>query len=150
MTVVEQQPEIATAATPEPAQGIGDYLRRPLQILGAYRRQDLAPDLVAGLTVAAVAIPQSIAYASIAELPPQTGLYAAAVAAVVGSLWGSSRFLATGPVNAVSRGRGSLRAVALTPTGDGDHLSLPVAADGTFVLDVPFGVPFRLTPEDEA
>ena len=48
------------------------------------------------------------------------------------------------------RGRGSLRAVALTPTGDGERLVLPVAADGTFALDVPFGVPFRLTPEDGA
>jgi SulP family sulfate permease len=56
----------------------------------------------AGVTVATVAIPQAIAYASIAELPPHTGLYAAAVAAIVGSLWGSSRFLATGPVNALS------------------------------------------------
>ncbi|MCU0233550.1 MAG: SulP family inorganic anion transporter [Thermoanaerobaculales bacterium] len=102
MTAVEHEPEIATAAAAEPAQGIRDYLRRPLDILRGYRRQDLPPDVVAGLTVAAVAIPQSIAYASIAELPPQTGLYAAAVAAAVGSLWGSSRFLATGPVNAVS------------------------------------------------
>jgi SulP family sulfate permease len=52
--------------------------------------------------VAAVAIPQAIAYASIAELPPHYGLYTAAVGAIVGSLWGSSRFLATGPVNSVS------------------------------------------------
>ena len=49
-----------------------------------------------------VAIPQSIAYASIAGLPPSYGLYAAAVAAIVGSLWGSSRFLNTGPTNAIS------------------------------------------------
>jgi SulP family sulfate permease len=67
-----------------------------------YRRRDLSPDLIAGVTVAAVAIPQAIAYASIAELPPQVGLWAAAIAAVVGSFWGSSRFLATGPTNGVS------------------------------------------------
>ncbi|MAE71928.1 MAG: hypothetical protein CME06_15860 [Gemmatimonadetes bacterium] len=54
------------------------------------------------MTVAAVAIPQGIAYAAIAELPPQVGLYTAIVAAIVGSLWGSSPFLATGPTNATS------------------------------------------------
>ena len=86
----------------EPARGVVDYLRRPIDIFRGYRKQDFSPDLVAGVTVAAVAIPQSIAYASIAELPPQYGLYAGVVAAIVGSLWGSSRHLATGPVNAVS------------------------------------------------
>jgi hypothetical protein len=45
------------------------------------------------------------------------------------------------------RGRGSLHAVALTPAGDGDSLSLPVADDGNFALEVPLGVPFRLTLE---
>ncbi|MBU8933266.1 MAG: STAS domain-containing protein [candidate division Zixibacteria bacterium] len=79
-----------------------DYILRPLGILRGVNRQDLPSDLLAGLTVAAVAIPQAIAYASIAELPPHMGLYTAAVAAIVGALWGSSRFLATGPVNALS------------------------------------------------
>jgi SulP family sulfate permease len=92
----------AAAPLAEPAHGVVDYLRRPVEQFRDYRKQDLTPDLVAGVTVAAVAIPQSIAYASIADLPPQYGLYAAAVAAIVGSLWGSSRHLATGPVNAVS------------------------------------------------
>jgi sulfate permease, SulP family len=102
MTSQTAEQEVAIDPMPEPAQGIGDYLRRPIDIFTGYRRQDLSPDLIAGVTVAAVAIPQSIAYASIAELPPQYGLYAAVVAAIVGSLWGSSRHLATGPVNAVS------------------------------------------------
>ena len=43
-----------------------------------------------------------LAYALIAELPPQTGLYAAIVAAVIGALWGSSFHLHTGPTNAAS------------------------------------------------
>ena len=102
MTSRAEDPEGPIDPMPEPAQGIADYLRRPIDIFTGYRRQDLSPDLLAGVTVAAVAIPQSIAYASIAELPPQYGLYAAVVAAIVGSLWGSSRHLATGPVNAVS------------------------------------------------
>ncbi len=89
-----------------PAQQISrnarDYLLRPWAIIRGLRRQDLLADLLAGLTVAAVAVPQAIAYASIAELPAHIGLYTAALAAVVGALWGSSRFLATGPVNASS------------------------------------------------
>ncbi|UCD25723.1 MAG: STAS domain-containing protein [Gemmatimonadota bacterium] len=79
-----------------------DYLLRPISVLRLIGRDDVPADLIAGLTVAAVAIPQGIAYASIAELPPHIGLYTAAIGAIVGSLWGSSRFLATGPVNASS------------------------------------------------
>lgn len=59
-------------------------------------------DLVAALTVAVVAVPQSMAYALIAGLPVQYGLYAAIVPCIVGSLWGSSAQLVTGPTNAIS------------------------------------------------
>jgi len=59
-------------------------------------------DLIAGLTVAVVAIPQCIAYAAIAGLPPSYGLYSAVVASIAGALWGSSRYLSTGPTNAIS------------------------------------------------
>ena len=78
------------------------FFSRPVFILRRYRREDLRADLVAGLTVAVVLLPQAIAYALIAELPPQTGLYAAIVAAIVGALWGSSAHLHTGPTNAAS------------------------------------------------
>jgi SulP family sulfate permease len=78
------------------------FLERPAHILGSYRREDLWPDMMAGLTVAVVLLPQALAYALIADLPPQTGLYAAVVAAVVGALWGSSWHLHTGPTNAAS------------------------------------------------
>ncbi len=77
-------------------------LTRPLRIIRGYRPTRLRPDLIAGLTVAVVAIPQSIAYAAIAGLPPTYGLYSAAIAAIFGSLWGSSRYLSTGPTNAIS------------------------------------------------
>jgi len=79
-----------------------EALARPVEILRSYKMVRVRPDAIAGLTVAVVAIPQSIAYASIAGLPPSYGLFAAAVAAIVGSLWGSSRFLNTGPTNAIS------------------------------------------------
>ncbi len=67
-----------------------------------YRRSHLKADLFAGLTVAVVAVPQSMAYALIAGLPVQYGLYASIVPTIVGCLWGSSAHLITGPTTAVS------------------------------------------------
>jgi SulP family sulfate permease len=75
---------------------------RPVQVLQEYSRDDLGPDVIAGLIVAVILLPQAIAYALIAELPPQFGLYAAIVGALVGALWGSSNHLQTGPTNAIS------------------------------------------------
>lgn len=59
-------------------------------------------DLTAGLTVALVLIPQSMAYAQLAGLPPYIGLYAAFLPPLAAALFGSSRQLATGPVAVVS------------------------------------------------
>ncbi len=70
--------------------------------LRTYRGRYLRADLAAGLTVAVVAVPQSIAYALIAGLPVQYGLYASIVPTIVASLWGSSSHLITGPTTAVS------------------------------------------------
>ncbi len=60
--------------------------------------QTLKADFIAGLTVALVAIPQSLAYAQLAGVPAYYGLYAALVPVIVGALWGSSPALSTGPV----------------------------------------------------
>ena len=62
----------------------------------------LLRDLGAALAVTFMAVPQGIAYALIAGLPPITGLYAAAVPTIVGSLFRSSRHVISGPTNAVS------------------------------------------------
>lgn len=62
----------------------------------------LRADLISGVTVALVLIPQSMAYAQLAGLPPYYGLYAAFLPPVVAALFGSSRQLATGPVAIVS------------------------------------------------
>src|SRR4051812_41575414 len=62
------------------------------------RRDTLPADLVAGLTVALLAIPQSLAYAQLAGVPIQYGLYAALIPAVIGAMFGSSGVLSTGPV----------------------------------------------------
>jgi SulP family sulfate permease len=75
---------------------------QPVQLFREYSLSSLRPDVIAGLTIAVILLPQGIAYALIAELPPQTGLYAAIVAAIVGALWGSSNHLQTGPTNAIS------------------------------------------------
>ncbi|MCK5663842.1 MAG: sodium-independent anion transporter, partial [Thiotrichaceae bacterium] len=55
-------------------------------------------DLLAGLTVALVLIPQSMAYAQLAGLPAYYGLYAAFLPVMIAALWGSSSQLGTGPV----------------------------------------------------
>ncbi len=78
------------------------FFFQPVRTLRSYRRSDLRPDVVAGLTVAVILLPQAIAYALIADLPPAMGLYTAIVAAIVGALWGSSFHLQTGPTNAIS------------------------------------------------
>ena len=71
----------------------------------------LRADMVAGLTVALVLIPQSMAYATLAGLPEVYGLYIAFVPVFVAALWGSSRQLGTGPVAVVS----TMTATMLTP-----------------------------------
>ncbi len=67
-----------------------------------YSLRILALDTMAGLTVAAVALPQAMAYAQIANIPPQYGLYTAIVITVVGALFDSSKQLINGPTNAIS------------------------------------------------
>ncbi len=62
----------------------------------------LRADLLAGLIGAIVVLPQGIAFATLAGLPPQYGLYAAMVPAVVAALFGSSWHLVSGPTNAIS------------------------------------------------
>jgi SulP family sulfate permease len=73
-----------------------------LDSLRSYSPRSLRLDLQAGLTVAAIAVPQAMAYASIAGLPPQYGLYTAIVMTAVGALFDSSRQLINGPTNAIS------------------------------------------------
>jgi SulP family sulfate permease len=67
-----------------------------------YSSLDLKADVIAGITVALILVPQSIAYAQLAELPAQYGLYAALIPPVLAAIFGSSRHLATGPVAVIS------------------------------------------------
>ena len=74
----------------------------PAQWLREYRLQWLPRDAVAGATLAAYGIPVSLAYASLAGLPPQYGIYCYLVGGLFYALFGSSRQLAIGPTSAIS------------------------------------------------
>lgn len=75
------------------------YLRHNLR---GYSPESARHDVLAGLNVALLAFPQGMAYAMLAGLPIQHGLYCAAIAAVVGPLFCSSRLTSLGPSNATS------------------------------------------------
>ena len=74
----------------------------PAQWLAQYRASWLRSDVVAGVTLAAYAIPVSLAYASLAGLPPQVGVYGYLLGGLGYALLGSSRQLAIGPTSAIS------------------------------------------------
>lgn len=67
-----------------------------------YNRNDFMADIIAGLIVAVMLVPQSMAYALLAGLPPQVGLYASIVPLIIYGVMGTSRTLAVGPVAMVS------------------------------------------------
>ncbi|MBF0294921.1 MAG: sulfate permease [Magnetococcales bacterium] len=88
-------------------------------------RETLQADALAGITVALVLIPQSMAYANLAGLPAYYGLYAAFLPGAVAALFGSSRQLATGPVAVVSL----LTGASLLPfaqTGSDAYIALAI------------------------
>jgi len=87
--------------------------------------ETIRADLMAGIAVALVLIPQSMAYAQLAGLPPVYGLYASFLPVIVAALWGSSHQLATGPVAVVSL----LTATALIPLaaeGSAEYVALAI------------------------
>jgi sulfate permease, SulP family len=99
--------------------GAPTRLRRRVPLIGWLTRSDASSrraDVLAGLTVAAMLVPQGMAYAALAGLPPVTGLYASTVPLVAYALLGTSGQLAFGPVAIVSL----LTASTLAPLADGD------------------------------
>src|SRR5689334_14694489 len=70
--------------------------------LSRYQRSWLTRDVVAGVTLAAYAIPVSLAYASLAGLSPQFGIYCYLVGGIGYALFGTSRQLAVGPTSAIA------------------------------------------------
>jgi SulP family sulfate permease len=93
-----------------------------LDSLRHYSPRAAASDTMAGLTVAAVAVPQAMAYAQIAGLPPQYGLYTAIVMTGVGALFDSSKQLINGPTNAISIAIFS----ALVGFGESDRIQMAI------------------------
>jgi len=65
-------------------------------------RATLRTDILAGLTGAIVVLPQGVAFATLAGMPPEYGLYSAMIPCIIAALFGSSRVMVTGPANAIS------------------------------------------------
>lgn len=70
--------------------------------LKTYNLETMKSDLLAGLEVALLTVPQAMAYALVAGLPASTGLFAAVFSAIIAAFMGSSRYLVVGPVNAIA------------------------------------------------
>jgi SulP family sulfate permease len=81
---------------------LGVTLFPPLAWRKRVTRKSLRADLVAGIVGALIVLPQGVAFATLAGMPPEYGLYGAMLPAVVGALWGSSWHLVSGPTNATS------------------------------------------------
>ena len=94
-----------TDAEPVPPQSARGMVRGafpPLAWLRGYSLPSLKGDLVAGVTLAAYALPVALAYATLAGLPPQVGVYGYMLGGIGYALLGSSRHLAIGPTSAIS------------------------------------------------
>ncbi|KAF3609635.1 hypothetical protein DY000_02050435 [Brassica cretica] len=88
-------------------------------------------DVISGLTIASLAIPQGISYAKLANLPPIVGLYSSFVPPLIYSVLGSSKHLAVGPVSIASLVMGSMLSESVSPTQD-SILYLKLAFTSTF------------------
>lgn len=101
-----------------------------LPVLLGYRRENFGADLMAGLSVAAVALPVGIAYAQLAGFSPVSGIYASILPLVAYALFGTSRQLIVGPDSATC----ALIAAALAPLAAGnDALYLSLSLTLTFL-----------------
>ena len=90
-------------------------------------------DVLAGLTGAVVVLPQGVAFATLAGMPPQYGLYSAMVPCLIAAIFGSSRLIVTGPANAISLMTMSL-VVPLAMPGTPDYVSLVLTL--TFMVGI--------------
>jgi SulP family sulfate permease len=97
-----------------------------LNWLRNYKSQHLWGDITAGVIVTSLLIPQSMAYALLAGLPPQVGLYATILPAIIYPLLGTSRVLAVGPV-AVDSLMVAAAIAKFAPQGSPEYLTLAIA-----------------------
>jgi SulP family sulfate permease len=96
-------------------------------------KRDLRADLIAALTGAIVVLPQGVAFATIAGMPPEYGLYAGMVPAIIAALFGSSKHLVSGPTTAASVVLFSALSVYAIP-GSADYVTLALTL--TFMVGV--------------
>jgi high affinity sulfate transporter 1 len=113
----------------ERSEGLGRWAPG-LALLRRLRGEDLHRDLVAGVVLAALLVPQGMAYAQLAGVPPVTGLYATLVPLVVYFLLGPSRILILGPDSAVA----PLVAAAIIPLAAGGDASARIALAGLLAI----------------
>ncbi|MDH4158953.1 MAG: SulP family inorganic anion transporter [Actinomycetota bacterium] len=114
-------------------------LTRLFPVLGwlpKYQKGWLRPDLIAGLTVAALVVPKSLGYAGIAGVPLQYGLYAAAAGATLYAVMGTCRQIATGPSSALA----AVAAGAVAGAGSSEGDALTMVASITLVSGLGFVV----------
>jgi SulP family sulfate permease len=110
---------------------VGDWIQLPnLAEIRRYQRSWLRSDLLAGLTVSAYLIPQVLAYAGVAGLPPVIGLWAAVPPLVIYALLGSSRSLSMGPESSTAL----MTAAAIGPLAAGDSARYAALASGLALL----------------
>jgi high affinity sulfate transporter 1 len=92
-----------------------------------YNREWLRPDIIAALTLWALLVPEAMAYAGIAGMPPETGLYAAPLAMIAYAIFGSSRHLNVGPSSAVAALSLSVVAALGVAIGSDEFILLSIA-----------------------
>ncbi|KAJ7962965.1 sulfate transporter 3 1 [Quillaja saponaria] len=100
-----------------------------------YNFRLLRSDVISGLTIASLAIPQGISYAKLANLPPIVGLYSSFVPPLIYSLLGSSRHIGVGPVSIASLVMGSMLSETVSSSED-SILYLKLAFTATFFAGV--------------
>ncbi len=116
------------------------YLKRPVRLFQSYDRANLRSDIIAGITVAVVALPQAIAFAIIAQLPPQMGLYTSIVGVIIGAFWGASNQALYGPANAISLLVAAALSNSLTPGANAFALAAGVMAVMVGIFQVLLGM----------
>jgi sulfate permease, SulP family len=95
-------PRFVTPHDSAPTRWRAHHLLPFLDWLPRVNRDSLHADALAGLVGAIIVVPQGVAFATLAGLPPEFGLYAAMVPAIIAALFGSSRHLVSGPTNVIS------------------------------------------------
>lgn len=100
-----------------------------------YTLKLLKSDIIAGLTISSMAIPQGVSYAKLANLPPMYGLYSSFVPPLIYLILGSSRDLAVGPSSIISVVLGSMLSLEVSPE-DNPLLYLQLALTTTFFAGI--------------